>query len=178
MDELLIVKTIFIIILTIYAIVLVLLAYILYYKYLIQEKRCTSKVSGTVEGHVYKGHYNQHVPIVSYKVQDKEYKIKGPFEKSRIIINISSPRAKKEVTYKEINNIMSIRKENSIFSIEKNDKEIEYPIGTKLDVFYDPKNPKLAYVLKYCDNKWQFYFMITTAVIVFIIDLLIIFLLK
>ena len=52
-----------------------------------------------------------------------------------------------------------------------------YPVGTEMDVFYDPKKPRLAYASRYCDKKWVFYLMLFSGLAILIVDILILVLL-
>ena len=52
--------------------------------------------------------------------------------------------------------------------------ELSYKyLYSEVDVYYDPSNPKLAYVLRYCNKKWTFYVLFFSAVFVLVTDLLI-----
>jgi len=46
-----------------------------------------------------------------------------------------------------------------------------YPLNSEIDVYYDPNNPKLAYVLRYCNKKWAFWLTFLTAIVVLITDI-------
>lgn len=46
---------------------------------------------------------------------------------------------------------------NSFVDIVKNPLVELYPIGSEIDVYYNPDIPKLAYVLRYCNKKWEFW---------------------
>ena len=50
-----------------------------------------------------------------------------------------------------------------------------FPLGSKVDVYYYDKNPKIAYVLRYCNKKWMFWFMLISGIIILFLDLFIIF---
>ena len=46
-----------------------------------------------------------------------------------------------------------------------------YPIISEIDVYYDSNNPKLAYVLRYCNKKWMFWLMFFIGIAVLILDI-------
>ena len=52
---------------------------------------------------------------------------------------------------------------------------IELKYTTKRCKIYDPENPKLAYVKRYCNKKWMFWTMFLTSILVLIMDIIIIF---
>ncbi len=177
MSEILITKIVFGILLSIGMLVLFVLAFKLFYKYLIQEKRCTSKIKGTIKKYTLasRGGENSgvHLPIVFYNVNGKEYKVVGPEYKAYITISKSSPFSKNKMEYKENNQVLKInRTSNSFVGIYKNPIEELYPINTEIDVYYDPNNPKLSYVLRYCNKKWLFYLTFCSALLILVIDLL------
>ncbi len=178
MSEILIIKIVFGILLSTGTLVLFVLAFKLFYKYLIQEKRCTSKVKGTIKKYTLasRGGENSgvHLPIVFYNVNDKEYKVIGPEYKAYKIITKSSPLNSNNLEYKEENQVLTINRTiNSFVGVYKNPIESLYPIDSNVDVYYDPKNPKLSYVLRYCNKKWAFYLTFCSAFLILAIDLII-----
>lgn len=182
MNEILEIKIIFGILLSLGAIVLLFISFMFFYKYLIQEKRCTSKVKGIIKKYTLasRGSENSgiHLPIVYYNVDGKEYKVVGPEYKSYITKSTTNPINKNEMKYKEDNQVLKInRTSNSFVGIYKNPIEELYPINREIDVYYDPNNPKLSYVLRYCDKKWTFYLTFCSALLVLVIDLITLFVL-
>ncbi len=166
MEETMIIKIIFGIFLTIGSLVLFFLAFKLFYKYLIQEKRCTSKTKGIVKGYTLgnRGGENSGVclPVIRYSINGKEYKVIGPEYKSYLIRTVSSPLTTEndmEFSEDEKQRLLVKYNVNSIITIHKNPMRILYPIDSEVDVFYDPNNPKLAYVLRYCNRKSMFWLM-------------------
>ena len=182
MDKILIIKIIFGSLLSVGAFLLLLLAYLLFYKYIIQEKRCTEKTKGVVKKYTLgtRGgeHSGIHLPVVSYNVGGKEYKVVGPEYKSYVVITKSGPMNENSEVYKEENQVLTInRSANSFVEMRGHIMEHIYPVGTKIDVFYNPKKPKLAYVKRYCNKKWGFWLMFLSGIAIIIINLLILFML-
>ena len=177
MKDVFVIKLIFGIMLTFGGYLLLFLAFKLYYKYLIQEKRCTSKTEGIIKKYTLfsRGGENSGVnlPVVYYTVDGKEYKVVGPEYKKYITITKSSPLLENELqNVKEDNQTLIIkRKINSIISVSENPIKELYPINSKVDVYYNPNNPKLAYVLRYCDRKNLFYILLISAIVVLILDI-------
>jgi hypothetical protein len=75
MSDIAIIKLVFGIMLSAGSVVLFTLTYKLFYKYLIQESRCTSKTRGTVKKYTAASRGNGvFLPVVFYNVNGKEYK--------------------------------------------------------------------------------------------------------
>ena len=151
MEEIQIIKIVFGIFLSLGAMVLFLIAFKLFYKYLIQEKKCTNKVKGIVKKYTLasRGGENSgiHLPIVFYTINGKEYKVVGPEYKAYKIINKSTPLNKNSMKYKEEKQVLIInRASNSFVGIYKNPMANLYPIESEVDVYYNPENPKLSFV--------------------------------
>lgn len=182
MNEIIIIKIIFGSLSSVGAFVLLLLAYLLFYKYIVQEKRCTEKTKGVVKRYTLgtRGgeHSGIHLPIVYYDVDGKEYKVVGPEYKGYVIITKKNPESVYQEAYKEENQILTInRSTNSFVEMRGHLMEHIYPVGVEMDVFYDPKKPKRAYVLRYCNKKWGFWLMFLSGIAIIIINLLILFML-
>lgn len=176
-----IIKLIFGIFLTLSSLILFFIAFKFFYKYLIQEKMCTAKTTGTVVKYTntVRGGENSGVflPVVQYNVNGKEYKVVGPEYKAYKTITKSSPLGKNETTacYEKDMVLYLNRTENAFIGIYKNPMKDLYPIESKIDVYYCPDKPKLAYVLRYCNKKWAFYLTFVAALLVLINDLFILF---
>lgn len=118
-------------------------------------------------------HSGVHLPIVYYEVKGTEYKVTGPEYKSYRTVTTSSPlESNSEVKYKEDEKQRLIIKQkvNSFISIYKNPMEKMYPLGSEVDVYYDESNPKIAYVLKYCNRKCAFW-LIFSGLFTLILDI-------
>lgn len=180
MKEIEIIKMFFGILLSLGAIVLFLMAFKLFYKYLIQEKKCSNKVKGIVKKYTLSSRGGQnsgiHLPIVYYTVNSKEYKVVGPEYKVYKVITKSTPLSENSMEYKEENQVLTInRTSNSLVSVYKNPIEKLYPINSEIDVYYNPENPKLSYVLRYCNKKWAFWLTFFSGVLVLVLDVIILF---
>ena len=177
MKEIIIIKIVSGCLLTIGALVILLIAYKIYYKYLIQEKRCTNKTKGNVKRYTLASRgRGVFLPVVTYVVEGKQYKVVGPEYKGYILKNVSTPMVtENEVDFAEDDKQRLIvnYKTNSMFSVFKNPMSTLYPKGTEVDVYYDPKKPKLAYVLRYCNRKIYFWFLFIIGLAVLAIDIVI-----
>ena len=176
MDEMEIIKLVFGILLSLGAITLLLIAFKVFYKYLVQEKKCTAKVEGIIRKYTLMNHGGVFLPVVFYIVNGKEYKVVGPEYKACKIVTRCTPLSENSMEYREENQVLKIyRTANSFVGIHRNPLERLYPRYSAIDVYYDPKNPKLAYVLRFCNKKWMFWLMFCCAVFVLILDVIIIF---
>ena len=178
MQDTQIIKIVFGIFLTIFSIVLFIIAFKAYYKYLIQEKRCKARTKGIIKKYTLANrggeHSGVHLPIVYYEANGKKYKVTGPEYKSYRTVTTSSPlESNSEVEYKEDEKQRLIIKQkvNSFIRIYKNPMEKIYPIGSEIDVYYDESNPKLAYVLRYCNRKWAFWLIFLSGLFILIFDI-------
>lgn len=187
MSDLEIIKTVFGILLTLGSIVLWFIAFKLFYKYLIQEKKCTDKVTGTVRKYTVAGyggeHLRVHLPVVFYRVNGEEYKVVGPEYKLIKTISIASPRCENSIAYEEKNQVLTIKKTRrsvtfrdlaagSVHIARYIDPISEmYPLNSGIDVYYDPENPKLAYVKRYCNKKWAFWLTFLAGLAVLAADI-------
>ena len=177
MKEVLVLKLVFGSFLTIGGVILLLLAFKLFYKYLIQETRCTVKTKGIIKKYTLgtRGgeHSGIHLPIVYYKVNDKEYKVIGPEYKSYTVKTAESPMTlenQSSFEEKDGQKLIITHQVNSSIGVFKNPMLELYPINSEIDVYYDPKNPKLAYVLRYCNRKIWFWLMLFSGIIILLID--------
>lgn len=167
-------------------IIILLVAFLLYYKYLIIDKKCNKKTTGIVKHYTFatRGGENSSIflPVVHYTVDNKEYKVVGPEYKGYKIINITSPLSDNRVIEcKEDENgyLIIKRTNNSVIKFSKNPIEELYPIGTELDVYYCETNPKISFVLRNIgNNKLKFWLCFLSAIFMMIIDVYTIFILK
>ena len=177
MNEIQIIKLIFGIFLSLGSAVLLLIAFKLYYKYLVQEKKCTAKTAGTVMRYTVavRGGDNAAVclPVVFYNVNGKKYKVVGPEYRGYKTVTKSTMWSENNYSCCEKNQVLYINHSvNSMFGFCRNPLENLYPVNSTVDVFYCPETPKLSYVQRYCDKKWAFWLTFISACAVLIIDIL------
>lgn len=158
--------------------VLIIIAFKKYYKYLIQEKRCKEQVLGVVTGYTLlsRGNSTSGVSpsIVEYEVKGNKYKTVGPeYNEYKVKTVHTSLSSGFDVDYIEEGSekIIITQKIKSIINL-KNPMLKIYPLGSQIMVNYDPEEPSLSYVLRYCDKKSSFWMTIICSIIIFIIGLL------
>ncbi len=111
-------------------------------------KQCTLTTKGKVIKYTLWNNNGIHFPIVEYLVNETKYNQRLKYG---LIINKSSSfnRIKTEVEndIKEQNLVI-----NSNTYIYTNALKEHFPIGTELDVFYNPQNPNKSYVMRFVEN--------------------------
>lgn len=181
MEKIQTIKLIFGILLGTGTIVLGLLTYFLgWKKWYISKKACTEKVQGKVVKYTIGSrskHAPIHLPVVEYVVNGKKYKVVGPKYKAVV--------EKYKSTFTSINqtDVFDPTEDvlyleliaNSGVSLQTNPFETLFPKESTVDVYYDPKHPKKAYVLRYTSEKFKFYILLLGTIIVFAMLLLVLF---
>ena len=180
MEQIQIIKIIFGILLTLGAIVLFIIAFKSFYKYLIQEKNCTKKVKGIVRKYTLasRGGENSgvHLPVVSYTINGKEYEVIGPEYRAFKITYKSTTVSENNIECKEDDQVLIInRSSNAFIGALKNPMSEIYPVESEIDVYYCPENPKISYVLRYCNKKWAFWLTFLSGILLLLLDLIILF---
>lgn len=178
MNDMEIMKLVFGILLSLGTIVLFVIAFKVFYKYLVQEKRCTAKGKGTIKKYTlfsYGGESARiHLPVVFYTVNGKEYKVVGPEYKAIKTKTKSTPWSENHVEYKVENQVLSINRTSNSYGHRYQDPiAARFPLNSEIDVYYDPNDPKLAYVLRYCNKKWAFWLTFAAGLLVLAADIMI-----
>ena len=178
MSDIEITKIIFGIFLSLGSAVLFFLSFKLYYRYLVQKKRCTEKTTGTVKRYSFLNRNGIYLPIVSYSVGGKNYKVTGPEYKAYKIISKSTPLSENETGISEEKQVLTINRTSNYFvGFHRNPIAKLYPKNSEIEVYYDPENPKLSYVLRYCNKKWCFWLMFFAGIFTLAMDFFILFVL-
>ena len=111
-------------------------------------KQCTLTTKGKVIKYTLWNNNGVHFPIVEYIVNDTKYNQRLKYG---WIVNKSSSfnKIKTEVEndVKEGNLVI-----NSNAHISTNALKEHFPVGTELDVFYNPQNPDKSYVMRFVKN--------------------------
>ncbi|MBO7452585.1 MAG: DUF3592 domain-containing protein [Clostridiales bacterium] len=133
-------------------------------KYLTQEKTCTSHAVGKVVGYsnvVYSDVFRY--PIVEFTAVDgNTYKVQGPEYKTHAVIKFDVPLiSNKGFNVEEDEEKQKIVIKHSLsedcqFFYGENPLEYKYPLGSELDVYYDPSAPAKGFVKRYCDKKFMY----------------------
>lgn len=137
-----------------FAIAILLVWYFFYYRKSKYKEKCTSKTIGTVIRYSYVQYNGINLPVVKYEVNGITYKVVGPKFKAIITKQSSSPFHKGISEYHtnidKTSNLPEILKlsikTNSFVQYQKSPLLELYPVGGSANVYYNPKNPKMAYV--------------------------------
>lgn len=156
-------------------VVCIIVALLVFKKYLIQEKRCTSMTAGTVKKYSFAQHGGAvWLPIVYYKVDGREYHTMGPEFKNYIIYTKPTINGMgKNVSWHvdEKGQFVLERTQSPFVSAYRNPLAQVFPLGMQINVYYDPNKPRLAYVLKYCNKKSLFWLIFLLGVGIFIVGI-------
>lgn len=179
MSDVAIIKIVFGTMLSLGAVVLFLIAFIAFSKYLIQEKKCKLKVKGIIRKYTLASRGGDssgvHLPVVFYTVNGKEYKVVGPEYRAYKVVSKRTPSSENNEEYREINQVLVInRTANSSIGISRNPIQELFPVNSEIDVYYNPDNPKLSYVLRYCNRKWLFWLTFLCGVLVLTLNVIIV----
>ena len=122
-----------------------------------KEKRCTAHTIGKVAGWSSVNYGGIHIPKVKYSVNGNEYKIGGPKFRGSSVSTVSLPFASPEIkvetnltTKEELPLKLRAKiKRSGFVSVYTSPLGKLYPQGSDVDVYYNPKKPKQAYVQRY-----------------------------
>lgn len=130
-------------------------------------EQCTLTTKGKVIKYTLWNNNGVHFPIVEYIVNDTKYNQRLKYG---WIVNKSSSfnkiKTEAENDVKEGNLVI-----NSNAHISTNVLKEHFPVGTELDVFYNPQNPDKSYVMRFVKNpavKVLFFIGLSFIVLAFI----------
>lgn len=155
-----------------FAVACLIVAYALGYKSTQKKKRCSVKTRGTVVKYSAMQYNGFSLPVVKYTADGKEYTIIGPHFKAGVKKNFTAPWHK-IMTEQESNvnkddplpDVIKVtRKMNSFASVYTTPLMERYPVGSEVDVYYDPKKPKRAFVERYAGTMLFFSLWLPTIV--------------
>lgn len=167
--------------LLIFDIAMFLIAYLLGWKSMHKKERCNKKTEGTVIRYSYVRYNGVSLPVVEYFVDGNNYKVVGPKFKAGVKKTFSAPWnsliAKQETnlnTREDLPDVLKINStENSFVNIRITPLKDLYPIGSKVDVYYDERNPKVSYVQRYAGTMlfFSFYLPFVLGILFLILSL-------
>lgn len=150
----------------IFDIAIFIVAYLVGWKSMHKKERCNKKTEGTVIRYSNMRYNGVSLPVVEYTVNGQNYKVVGPKFKASIKKYISTPFsnpiAKQKTnlnTREDLPDVLEINTiKNSFVSISTTPLKELYPIGSKANVYYDEKKPKVSYVERYAGTMLFFSF--------------------
>ena len=162
---------------TIYILIFVNAVWLAVYLVIFRKKgmaeRCTEHTLGVINRYSAVNYSGVHLPLVEYEVDGVTYKKAGPRFGGSVVTTIKTPLGNPIATYEsnltsrdDLPDVLKVKYHtNAMAKIAKSPLLDLYPIGLDdVNVYYNPSNPKEAYVERFCPPaKWLRIILITTA---------------
>ncbi|MBQ6796751.1 MAG: DUF3592 domain-containing protein [Clostridia bacterium] len=158
-----------------FSLVFILIAYFYGWRSMHKKDRCTEKTTGKVVSYSLAEYNGFHLPVVQYEAGGKKYKVVGPNFKAAVTKTVTMPleefEAQQKANVPDIENLPDVmhvtRVRNGFITVTRSPIYGLFPEGKEVDVYYNPKKPKEAYVIRYAaPYKFvSFWMMIIFAVI-------------
>lgn len=147
---------------TIISIVFLILSFIFYRRDKALKQNSTQKIKGVVIGY---SMTTGRPPILEYTVNQIKYEERLKYT---YVSHISTPLSPVLSSSKDdlLDTKLRLRN-NSIFSFNKLMKN-EFPVGSTLNVYYNPDNPKQAFVERFTPSVFYIAFLIVGLVVLFL----------
>lgn len=108
-------------------------------------KRCTRRTKGTVIRFTHWENNGVHFPVVKYLVNNTAYQ--QTLKYGAVVRRSSSLNPVNSTLESDVNENTLVIKTNS--RISRNPLAASFPVGTEMDVYYDPQKPKRSYVMRF-----------------------------
>lgn len=137
--------------------------YFLYFKRKNKENRCNEKVIGKVTKYSNIRYNDIRLPVVEYSINNQKYKAVGPHFRGIIKTSIKLMTHKIGDTYKsnlttreDLPEVLKLHVgQNGIMNYGISPLLDLYPIGSDVEIYYNPNNPKDSYVQRFIKpSKW------------------------
>ncbi|MDO5028695.1 MAG: hypothetical protein Q4E36_05460 [Bacillota bacterium] len=121
------------------------------------EKRCTEKTTGIVSG-LSKYYYADIIklPTIDYYVDGQPYQVVGPRFSYIVARNMDGFLYTKKTNFHSNlttkDDLPDFLELNTAYESTENPVLKLFPIGSEVDVFYNPNDPKEAYAIRYVDH--------------------------
>ena len=167
-----------------FSIICWLCAYIFGFRKLTKEERCTMSTVGKVIRYSAIQYGGIHIPLVEYSVNGKKYKVAGPKFLSGSVTTVSTPfeniNAQFETnltTRDHLPKKLQVRvRKNSGISINTSPLNELYPVDSSVDVHYNPKQPKDAFVQRFEGvSMWLMVMLVCFAALFTVVGIVIMF---
>lgn len=167
----------------IFALVCWISAYFFGLKKLRLSKNCSSHTEGRVVRYSSINYSGIHIPLVEYTVDNKTYKIAGPRFLGAVVKTVSTPFGnpitpfESNLTTREnLPKKLQVKMyKNSFASGTLSPLSKLYPIDSKVDVYYNQRKPKEAFVQRHEGiNKWIVGLFLFLAIVLTIVGIMII----
>lgn len=140
-----------------FAVAALLVWYFLYYRKKHYTELCSVKTTGTVVRYSAVRYNDISLPVVEYTANGRTYTVVGPKFSATVSKSFSSPfhRVKTDITSnlttrEDLPSVLKLNlRQNSLAGLTESPLLELYPIGSEVDVFYNPRKPKMAYVQRF-----------------------------
>lgn len=140
-----------------FAVASLLVWFFLYYRKKHYTELCSVKTTGTIVRYSAVRYNDVRLPVVEYTANGHTYTVVGPKFSATVTKSFSSPfhRVKSDITsnlttWENLPDVLKLNlRQNSIASLTESPLLELYPIGSQVDVFYNPRKPKMAYVQRF-----------------------------
>ena len=133
-----------------FAVAALLVWFFLYYRKKHYTELCSVKTTGTVVRYSAVRYNDISLPVVEYTANGRTYTVVGPKFSATVTKSFSSPfhRAKTDITSnlttrEDLPSVLKLNlRQNSLAGLTESPLLELYPIGSEVDVFYNPRKPK------------------------------------
>lgn len=149
-----------------------------------KEERCSMRTVGKVIRYSAINYSGIHIPLVEYIVNGKKYKVADPKFLSGSVTTVSTPfeniNAQFETNLSTRDNLPKKLKvrihTNSSISLYTSPLNEFYPVDSSVDVYYNPKKPKEAFVQRFEGvSMWLMVMLVCFAVLLTAVGMVIMF---
>lgn len=166
-----------------FAVAALLVWYFLYYRKKHYTELCSVKTTGTVVRYSAVRYNDISLPVVEYTANGRTYTVVGPKFSATVTKSFSSPfhRAKTDITSnlttrEDLPSVLKLNlRQNSLAGLTESPLLELYPIGSEVDVFYNPVKPKMAYVQRFARPQKVLYTIVLLLGLTFLAAALFIF---
>jgi hypothetical protein len=131
-----------------------------FFKYIVQDKHCTERVTGSVQGYaptMRSRNVDILLPVVYYTVKGRSYRVVGPEYRGYIVKTVDNLGKDIEIHEDTEGRLIVLFDTSTFLTMRHNPIARVYPLGSKVEVYYDPNHPKLAVAGWFCNRKNMFW---------------------
>lgn len=159
----------------VFAIIMFCVWYFIDFKKTVLKKKCTDKTNGKIIKYSRIAYNKINLPVVEYIVNGVTYKTVGPKFKGTITKCFSASFAKSSsvetnlTTRENLPDVLKIHIKNS--SYIENPLLSLYPIGSDVEVYYNPNKPRMSYVQRVVKPYWLLKILLFLSIVLLIFSL-------
>lgn len=166
-----------------FGLIIIFVWYFLYFKKRNRITNCSEKIIGKITRYSLIKYNDISLPVVEYYVDNNKYEVVGP--KFTAVVkkyfksptnNIKSNISSNLNTREDLPKVLKLNvKENSFVNVRFSPLLDLYPIGSEVDVYYNPKKPKESYVQRFIKPSKIYYLLLILGIILIIVSICIFF---